>query len=143
MKNLLLLIALLSVQCMAQDAPGKTASLTTMSISNGRRWRVLSDEAKVVWLVAFRDGLMAAFLTSCYKANDATTESIASQMRLSYPEKLSYGEVRSALNHFYDTPENGPIPISLAMQVVVESATGVPQSKIDDFISSLRKAANN
>jgi len=137
---ILLVLAFWISPCRAQDASSTTAPQTTESMSNGRRWRAMADADKLVWILAYRDGLTIAFIHS--RNPDDTREIFISHMRQLFPEKLTYGEVRSALDHFFETPENRPIPIGEALAVVVMTAAGGKQSIIDDHVSELRRISS-
>jgi hypothetical protein len=121
----------------AQDQATQSAPAMTKGVSNGRFWREMGDDTKLVWLVAYREGLMraAAGFTAPPDAN-----AVSETMRTLYP-RLAYSEIRSALDRFYETPENRPIPIGEGMMAVVMSASGIEQSVIDGFISTLRRGA--
>jgi len=117
-------VAALLLQLMLFTALGVAQKPDAAPLSDGRRWRGLRDDIKLAWLVGYAEGI---------------TYSSAKNL---YPKTLSYEEVRSALDRFYETPENRPIPVGMALLVIVERASGIPQSQIDDFVSSLRRQAN-
>jgi hypothetical protein len=122
----------------AQPAPAHGSDPTvTGTLLNGRFWRPMDDHAKLLWLRAYHEGLMTAFISS----PSTVRENLIAQVGNLFPNGLSYGEIISAIDQFYNTPENGPIAISLALKVVVLKSVGVEQSKIDDFVSGLRRDA--
>lgn len=49
--------------------------------------------------------------------------------------------MRSAVDSFYESPENRPIQIAYAVQVVQLKVSGVQQTKIDDFVAGIRRDA--
>jgi hypothetical protein len=137
---LVVMLVLLAVSGGAQDAPNRTAPQTTASESNGRRWQILSAGEKLAWLDGYDNGLKAA-LYGPYEPAEGR-EALAARLRKFLPDKLSFGETRSALDRFYETPENRPVPISLGVFVVVLNEAGVPQSEIEESISAFRRFAN-
>jgi hypothetical protein len=138
--KLLLVIVCLTVLCRAQDAPPQSASDTTGSMPNGRRWQALSNAEKLAWIDGYVSGVTSVLLDPTRPPDGPEVAVLRRRMFLA--ENLSYGEGREALDHFYATPENRPIPIALGMKVVTMNARGVPQSEIDDFVSALRRIAS-
>lgn len=111
---------------------GQTTSVySTQGAMNGRGWLALSENEKLVWVGAFDDGVMSARAFSLGESRKQLDENLACH--------LTYGEVRSALNHFYtDTPENGPIPVDEAWVVVTMKAQGASSAEIEKTTAKFR-----
>jgi hypothetical protein len=60
-------------------------------------------------------------------------------LKLAVPEHLTGAEVQSALDRFYNTPENGPIGIPYALMVVSMRSSGADDAAIQKLITELRK----
>jgi hypothetical protein len=137
---------LLAMQwCAAQNPPIRSlnAPTETGTFSNGRKWKAMQEVEKLVWLHAYREGLMAAIMASYEGRGESfvVARDLVPKMRGLYPEDLTNGEVGSALDSFYNTPENAPVPISFALQAINMKAVGVEQSKIDSFVAGSRRDA--
>jgi hypothetical protein len=60
-----------------------------------------------------------------------------------YALKLNYDEISAGVDHFYsETPENRPVPIAHALELVTLKATGAPQSDLDAAEALFRREAN-
>jgi hypothetical protein len=60
-----------------------------------------------------------------------------------YPESLTWREVSNALDRFYNTSENGPIEISVALTIIAMRAVGLEESKIESATKEARRIATN
>jgi len=54
---------------------------------------------------------------------------------------LTLNEIESALDRFYDTPENGPVQITDALRVVAAKANGGSADEIEQLAEESRKSA--
>ena len=43
-------------------------------------------------------------------------------IKLIYPPAMTYAEVTTALNRFYDVPENGPITVNGALKLIAQKS---------------------
>ena len=84
---------------------------------------------KIGWLQGYRDGLVTGFTVGEVNGKD--------KLANMFPQSLSYGEVVQAADRLCAVPENAPVPLSFAAQAVAMKASGVSQTKIDEFISNL------
>jgi hypothetical protein len=117
-------------------SPLASAPVTTFGVSNGRLWKMMDAGTKPVWLRAYLDGLMEAFLL-----DGSDQKTILTRTQSVTPGTLTYAETITAVDRFYESAENAPIPIATALQVVGLKALGVGQSYIDGFIANMRKDA--
>ena len=53
-----------------------------------------------------------------------------------------YEEMKLGLDRFYDTPANGPVSISGALQVIAARGKGASEDVVQKFIVELRAAAS-
>lgn len=104
---------------------------STQGTINGRGWLALSDSEKLTWVGAFNDGVMVTRAFATRESQKEIDENLVC--------RLTLGEVRSALNHFYtDTPENGPIPISGAWIIITMKTQGASSAEIEKTIAKFR-----
>jgi hypothetical protein len=149
---LILVLAVLSsaVQATSQGR-SDSAPFKTAGYCNGRFWKLLDDEAKLNWIEAYSDGVTFAVMGIYISSGGDTGASSATRAKIDstsrakldsfFPSGLTWGEVRTALDRFYDSPENGPIPVPSAVQVLTMKVAGVQQSAIDKRISYIRRVA--
>ena len=71
----------------------------------------------------------------------STAKIVTGKVELLFPAGLTWGEAKTALDRFYDPPENGPISVRDALQIIVMKVVGVQQSAIDKQISDVRQLA--
>ncbi len=57
-----------------------------------------------------------------------------------YPA-LTIDEVESAVDRFYETPENGPIPVSDSLRIIAARANGGSADEIEKLTDASRKSA--
>jgi hypothetical protein len=80
---------------------------------NGRLWKTFNANEKAVFLIAFSSAIDQAALV--------VTKGRTSSSKLAavlFPGKLTGQEILSALDKFYDAPENAPVAISDALMGV-------------------------
>lgn len=131
MPKLLLVLACAVLSCAAQ-APDPV--IVTGGYSNGRLWKILDPDTKVFFIEAYHDGYLFATGVICSGVK-------RDEEKVGFPLALTKGEIRAALDQFYDVPENGPIPVMHAMQIVALKAIGTPQSAIDKHLADVRRVA--
>jgi len=110
---------------------------TGVGFWNGRFWKTLDDSQKRIFLFGYANGShFAVFKTTTtfpeYKRFHETL----------WPTILTYDETKAALDRFYETPENGPVSISDALQVTAARAKGTAEDVVQKFILELRAAAS-
>jgi len=87
--------------------------------------------------MTYRDGFVLGDITA--KRSDRTMEE---DVKPFFPENLTWDEIRTSVDTFYEVPENRPIPIPMALQVVVMQSDGLEKSQIDKTIAEFRRAAS-
>ena len=116
------------------QAAASVASLPSESKSaglyNGRWWKFLDGPDKVLWLDTYANGVVYA----------AGVTGNADKIKLLLPLQLTFVEVSKSLDTFYETPENAPIPIASALQIVTMKSAGTDQAAIDLQINGFRRA---
>ena len=129
------------LSCTAQAPSGRPSEspFRTAGFCNGRFWKILDERAKIDWLEAYENGVKYAAITF---GDISSNQVMANKIRLLFPDGLTWGEVRIALDRFYDAPENGPISLPDALQIIVMKVVGLQQSAIDKHISDVRQLAN-
>ena len=110
---------------------------TGIGMWNGRFWKTLADNQKLIFVFGYSNGANFVVLKTTtnfpdYKEASATL----------WPSTLTYEEIKLALDRFYDTPENGPVSISGALQVIAARAKGTSEDLIQKFVVELRAAAS-
>jgi hypothetical protein len=118
--------------------PGGNAPPTTDGHANGRFWKGIEDITKTAFIVGFQDGALAIALESTPKFDEGKA-----LLKPAYPNSLSVGEIRAALNKFYETPENAPIQIMHALRVVALSANGGTDEEISALVRFYRAGVNS
>jgi len=90
---------------------------------------------KLTWVGAFNEGVM--FARSLVPPNSPGRKEIDDDLVC----PLTLGEIRAALDHFYDdTPENGPIPVNEAWVVITMRAQGASSAEIERITAKFRAA---
>ena len=138
-------IFLVAVSCVAQSVSplSSQSGLPLTEGSNGRLWRSIPADGKLFWLMAYHEGLKSALSASVASEPDAANRrgKYASTMKGIYPESLTWREVSNALDRFYNTSENGPIEISMALTIIAMKAVGLEESKIESATKEARRNA--
>ena len=139
MKRTILCIAL-AVSAAGQSPrtnPDITATWKTAGMWNGRFWKnlaIVSEDAQSSFVLGYAAAVedtvigMGVSLNADYKPI----------IKLLIPSKLTPGEIITALNRFYDTPENGPITIPGAMKIIAQRANGADDATIQKAIADQR-----
>ena len=122
----------------AQNQPSSEAPIATDGLPNGRFWRLLDHDDKIVWLGAYRNGLAIAFIYSSLP-HHLTNSELSEKMQKLYPYRLIASEVVSGVDNFYAVPENGPVAINYAIEFVALKAAGANQSILGEYVSGIRK----
>lgn len=117
---MLRLIALLGLGCVLGWAQ-LPENFTTQDKLNGRFWRSITQSERLTYLAGFGEN------QPCNGADS--------------PAGATNGEIPSALNTFYQLPENLAIPIGRAIEVFALKLKGTDTASIDRMIVLLRAAA--
>jgi hypothetical protein len=105
---------------------------------NGRFWVLLDDMHKVQ--PGETTGVIKRLLLMRMK--DAVEEVATPEQRATYiAESLHVEKIGEALDGFYQTPENLPVPIVWALRVVALRAKGADLAEVERVIAQCRKAA--
>jgi len=110
------------------DPQVETMGMCPACSSDGRTWRALGTEgAKVIYIGGVQEAL--AFLEGIF-------------LRGTYfPPSLSVDEMISAVDRFYEQPENLPIPIMQAFRMVTLKANGSDPAPLERELAKLRRDA--
>lgn len=134
-RTVLLLVAVLVLSAMVGWPQSNRDVSLTNSFRNGRAWRNLdSVQAKVSFLVAYRDGLAFGFMMGKRVDVDLNKD-----LAPFFPKNLTWEETAVSLDRLYEVPENRPIPIMNALQIVTLQGLGVSKERVDKAIEDLRK----
>src|ERR1700733_8774255 len=139
--KLLLLIMAFSVCALSQN------TTTTNGLANGRLWKsIQTNSAKSGFLFGYSNGVTYGALSALFDGQPVTAERADSidhlQKRL-FPSTMTLEEVAASLDSFYDPPENAPITIASALEVISARASGADESTIRRIISGLLKNLTN
>lgn len=107
-------------------------TVRTAGMSNGRYWKTLSAEDKVIWFLAYADGVAGGAMFFGGGMQKAATI---------LPMQLTPAESREALDRFYDLPENLPLPLSAGIFLVSFKASGAEVKAVEDLTAQFRRAA--
>jgi hypothetical protein len=127
MKKLVLLLLLLTPLCTAQ---GIEKDLTS-GFPNGRFWHRIDRMGKLIYVMAFSDGIAAGPGTS-----DERVKAVEHYMASS-----NHGELIDGIDKLYEQPENAMLPIVWIMEVFSMKARGATPNEIGDRLASYRKHA--
>lgn len=142
--KLLLLVTALSVCGWGQVSQ----STTTNGLANGRLWKSINTGAgKSGFLLGYINGIMycaAVYPSLNGQTSDVTKGDQVERLRkLLFPTTLTLDEIAAALDHFYESPERGPIPIASALDVISFRASGGDEAAVQKMISDLLKTTAN
>jgi hypothetical protein len=143
MKAIVAAFLLCSLFAYAQDDP---AHLLTNGGLNGRAWKNLSQSERVIFVAGFVTGTdHAVSLARGMEIAEKRKDELYSRFIWdSVVRSMSNAERSDALDRFYDAPENAPIEISNALDVVAAKASGESETKIKRMVSELlRKISKN
>jgi len=141
MKRILVFLVLLSAVAVAQNADGTPNPSRTAGFANGRFWRALTPESKLVWLVAYRDGLSWATVMHQKGNNANLSRVINEETNPLFPATLTWEETAASLDQLYEVPENRQIALPNALQIVVLRAAGVAPDVIDRQVAVFRRVS--
>jgi hypothetical protein len=130
---------LLSAQNAAPQNPSAevTSTWKTTGSWNGRFWKHLSPEERIMFLLGYESGVEEVAIPSA-----GSFERFNELYKLFWAKALTFVEVRAALNAFYETPENGSISIHNAIHLISKRSEGATEADIQEEIADLRKRAN-
>jgi hypothetical protein len=131
MKKSALFLLLLTLTCGSADLEDSKTS----GFVNGRFWNQLQPMAKVVYLMAFQEGIMAGAGT--LDAKTKTTDQYVD------PTAAKYGEIVSGLDRLYKQPENINVPVFEALKVLTMKIRGATKDEIENALSECRGPAVN
>jgi hypothetical protein len=109
---------------------------TTAGEANGRFWRTLDKDGKLGLVVGYADGVKQ--ILALVSQGDFE---LFKKLQRPVLSPLTHEEVISALDRIYETPENRPISIAVAMTAVAARANGTPESEVQRKIEDLRARA--
>jgi hypothetical protein len=115
----LLLFAILVFSSLAYSQSAFTAGM-----SYGRLWLSLDSDARIAYLTAIKDILIAT------KPQDEAEY---------LPGRYTVAEIAKGVDQFYDSPENTFIPVVFGLRVCVMKFDGASQAVIDAVLSGMRK----
>ena len=120
----------------AQGDP-MTTTWSTNGEWNGRFWKTLTRDERSIFLL----GYCAAVERVTIVVSD-NFERHKEMSKDFWAVGLTIEEVRSAVDKFYESSENGPISIPSALYVVSKRADGADEESIQKIISGLRARAH-
>jgi hypothetical protein len=71
--------------------------------------------------------------------SSAATDSVNRLKKQLFPTTLTIDEVSASLDRFYTVPENGPITVASALEVISFRASGADEAAVQKMISDLLK----
>jgi len=103
---------------------------------NGRLWKTLSASERITFLAGYSDAtrIVATAASPSFERFDKLERDF-------WPGSLTLAEVCSALDRFYETPENGPISIWDAITVIARRSSGTDEATLQKAINELRAQA--
>jgi hypothetical protein len=103
--------------------------------ANGRWWKSSSEAEKIGYVLGYENTVEYLFYT--LGVTHLPFERFK-DFQAAYLCKLKMSEMANALDRFYETPENGPIDVVLAIAVITKRANGTDESKIQKMIEDFR-----
>jgi len=113
----------------ALSFPVDPAVVKSGGLYNGRMWKALTADYKILWLDVTANGVI--YTAGIMNSTD--------KLSLLFPLTLTFGEVSQSLDVFYATPENMPIPIVSALQIVNMKASGVDPAVVEEQTNGFRQ----
>jgi hypothetical protein len=127
MNSTLLLIVILGLPLAA--APPAQDPDMTCGQENGRAWHDMDSPTKVGFILGLRATM----------AHLAIRGVVDLEQRHRYlVDQLTFGETARAVDRFYETPENMPIPILWAMEVIANRGGGADATTIERMTAFFR-----
>jgi hypothetical protein len=122
------LMKLTSICVLAIAAQTQTLdNQTTGGAVNGRFWMSLPDDMRAALLLGFREGIVASRDFAAVKAYVSDTATI--------------GEVKKAIDRFYDDTANLPIAVKDASRIFVMKLNGASSVSLDIEVANTRRLA--
>lgn len=118
--------------------PHAQETLTASSI-NGRGWKAMGEDCKVVYLMGFEDGLAKGLISAKPKEASPDVNRLFSDV---ISEKFSRNEIIEEIDKFYGDASNIRIPASNALQWVTRKMNGTPPTELENILAKLRQLAN-
>ena len=112
---------------------GQAQSNGGNELHDGRFWRSSSDSGRLGYLVGYNEGVGRGL--SNYTTD---VKEFEKGLRREWPD-LTFGEMKEAVDRFYESPDNRLLPVVIAIRVVAMTFSGVPQPKIDALVDSARR----
>jgi hypothetical protein len=138
MKITLFAITAILLSAVCAQAQWPEAYLTDNGL-NGRYWVAQNTVSKPDFILGYREAV--GFTASLAWADDKAKVQRAFDV-LAGPGRLTNGEIVKAIDQFYESPLNGPIPITNAFLVMSMQARGKDSpEEIQKEISEMRQAS--
>jgi hypothetical protein len=134
---LMILLVVLSTFAFPQDAVRGTPdrSWRTGFSWNGRFWKGSMPFVKTGFLLGYEQALVTTGAPQFPEYSKF--EEFKKQL---YPA-LTMSEIESAVDRFYETPENGPVAVSDALRIIAAKANGGSAEDIEKLTEDSRKSA--
>lgn len=131
---LILVLASYGAVCAhAQEAPSR--EWRTGFSWNGRFWKASMPFAKTGFLLGYEQALV--YMGARQFAEYSKFEEFKKHL---YPA-LTISETESAMDRFYEMPENGPIGVNEALHIIAERVNGGSVEEIEKLTADARKSA--
>jgi hypothetical protein len=127
----------LSANAVAQEASREAPqrSWRTGFSWNGRFWKASMPFVKTGFLLGYEQALV--YSGAITGMEYSKFEEFKNQL---YPA-LTIDEVESAVDRFYETPENGPIGVNEALRIIAAKANGGSEDAVNKLTEAGRKSA--
>ncbi|MGA2880745.1 MAG: hypothetical protein ABSG13_17495 [Bryobacteraceae bacterium] len=110
---------------------------------NGHYWIALAqDEEKISFATGYEEATTNALMTARKYLPNVDPDKLLALAIISWPKDLTVGDVVTALDRFYGTPENRPIGIPIAISIVGMRTLGIKESEIQTRIERARGEAH-
>ena len=120
LRKLLLILLLTGLACVPQNsnyassqAVSTSEKRDSVSFFDGRRWNQMDAHDKPVWLIGYKEGLLF-----CQLYDGRTGNALLEEMQTLFPDAQGWDAIAIFLDRFYQTPENQPIFVGEAIQVL-------------------------
>jgi hypothetical protein len=141
-KSVRLFLLMATLLSCARGQDDSTNQFRSSGLYNGHAWinlvankKLLVDE-KLWFLSGFRDASLSASIAATEPTPGGGGDDKI--FRKGWPASLTMREVIEALNRFYETPENRPIPITYALMLIAGRSNGSDEATIQKLVSDLR-----
>lgn len=109
--------------------------IETHSLANGRMWDLMGNY-KIYYLMGLANGMIVGLAKGNHQLTPEEADKIFHE---TFPVKFSRGEVRSAVDKFYEDTSNIIIPIPGAVEWVTRKMNGASPTELEEFLTTLRK----